>query len=919
MANKMQKILKSTQMLLPIREISNGLIVTKDNRYIKILEVLPVNFLMKSSTEQNAIARAFRDVFKIGPASMQFKAISRRANMARHMQILKQEIMVEKSQRCTEMQLAYMQMLKLEAASDSVSRRFFISFEYEHEAGLLHRATKAEIKGQMDAIAYRITGALAECGNEVVTFDDQDQQLEEILYTLLDPAGARKQAFESRRKEVRDRYMAQAELPQQSWNRYRMYIPVTDLVAPERIDFPASDYMVVSGRYYTYAYIPCGGYNPSVITGWMASFINASEGIDVDIFFNRIPREQVIFRIRQTLNQNRASLMGISDTKSAYDSLTEAVRAGQYLKDGLASGEDFYYMAVLVTISGSSRKNIEWKFNELKKMLAGRDIEIRKCKWEMYEAYFSSMPLCRMDRNLWKKAKRNVLTSGAATTYPFTSFELMDEDGVLLGRNTMNDSLAIVDIYNTSVYMNANMFIAGTSGAGKTFSMLLIAMRLRIKHIPVIIIAPEKEHEFERVAQAMDGQFIRFGSGSPHCINIMEIFKTDDTVRIVLDGGSVISSKLSEKVQDLKTFFKLLIPDITYEERELLDEALMLTYYKKGITEDNDSLFDPENPEQYREMPVLGDLYEELVKIEKLQRVANIIKVLVSGSGKNFNSQTNVNLDNEFVVLGLEHLSDDLLSVGMFMAIDYAWSKIKEDRTRKKALMIDEWWRFAFDPLAADYSLKIAKTIRAYGGSLILATQQMTDIFAIEQGKYGEGVLNNCKIKIIMKLEEQDAENVQKIMRLTSGETSRITRFKQGEALLVANSNSVSIKFESNRTEYNLITTDRKSLEEQVLEKMDEDERARFIARRKKELGKIINYLDLETESEDTTLYDEEEGELIDIDEALSNYFEKAEAMQEWGELDDIDGMEDYRTKYEPVDITGDGEISSEGGDESDG
>ena len=889
MSKETVRKVRSTQKLLPIRDIADGMIITADHRYIKILEVSPVNFLMKSAAEQNEIAKKYRDLFKAGPASLQMKAISRRADLRTHMQGLKEEILSETSPKCTEMQLAYLQLLKAEAGRGSISRRYCLIYEYEPESGSLHRPTRAEITAQLRNTAVRIETTLNACGNEILHKEDEDGQLEEILYTLLNSQEARRKTFEDHLSSVRRRYLREAGVPEHLMGSTRIYVPAADLIAPSRVDFPSKDYMVISGRYYTYAYIPGDGYNPYVITGWLSVFLNVTEGIDLDLFFSKVPREHVIFKIRQSLNQNRAVLMDASDTQASFDSLQDSVRAGQYLKDGLSNGEDFYYLSILLTISGESRKEIDWKYNEIRKMLSTMDIRIRRCSWEMKQAFSSVLPFCREDTNLWKKSKRNVLTSGAATTYPFTAYELMDEEGILFGRNTMNNSLAVVDIFNTRVYKNANIFIAGTTGAGKTFSLLLLAIRMRIRHIPVIIIAPEKEHEFERVAQAMDGQFIRFGSGSPHCINIMEIFKTDDTARLMLDGGTVVSSYLAEKVQDLKTFFKLLVPDISYEEKELLDEALMETYRKKGITQDNRSLADPEDPGRYRKMPVLGDLYEEICRQVKLARVSNIIRVLVSGSGKNFNSHTNVNLDNEFVVLGLEHLSDDLLPVGMFMAIDYAWSKIKEDRTKKKALMIDEWWRFAFDPLAADYSLKIAKTIRAYGGSLILATQQMSDIFAIENGKYGEGVLNNCKLKIIMQLEEHDALGVQKILKLTDGEKERITRFRQGEALLVANSNSVPLKFESNRKEFNLITTDRKSLEEQMLARMTDEERSRYYAKRKKQIGRIIGYLDLESKNGELDLSEAEIGGIVDIDEELSRYFEEAESLQDVSEFKDLE------------------------------
>jgi len=808
---------QSTQKNLPIREVVEGIIITTDNRYIQVLEVMPVNFLLKSAAEQNSIIYSFRSLFKSGPASLQFKVISRKSDVRRHLDILQREMRAETSDNCLRMQREYAALLKRVGESEGVTRRFFLIYEFEKQ-NLVRKPSFAEILTYFATTNNRIRAILGECGNEVVEADALNEQTCEILYTVLNRKRSESEPFSSVIADVIGRYMAEqgtASLP---------YIPPTEYFAPGKIAYTSRRHVLVDGKYCCLAYIPSAGYNPRVYAGWTSPLINAGEGIDVDIFIERLPKDKVLGKIRLSLRLQSADALGTSSTQKSYEDLEKSISSGLYLKNGLAGAEEFFYFATVVSIYGDSADEVEWKFREFEKILMTMDIDIRVCLFEQEQAYLSTLPLCRLDASIWDKAKRNALTSDIASIYPFTSFELCDVDGILFGINQSNNSLAIVDIFNTAVYKNANLFIAGATGAGKTFSLLLLAMRMRLKHIPVFIIAPEKEHEFRRVCTAMGGQFIQFGAGSPNRINIMEIFKRDDSVTRLIDGEVIEASHLSEKVQDLKTFFKLLVPDISYEEKQLLDDALIATYRAKGITADNDSLADPDDPSRYRAMPVLEDLYRELLGNERTLRVANIIRMLVSGSGSSFNGQTNVDLGNDFVVLGLEHLSDELLPVGMFMAIDYIWSKIKEDRTRRKTLLIDEWWRFAFDPLAAEYSLKIAKTIRAYGGSLVLATQQMSDIFAIEGGKYGEGVLNNCMTKIIMQLEMQDALSVQKVMRLTESETMRITRFRRGTGLLVANSNSVVIRFKASETEFDLITTDRGKLEEQLNRRRQEAE-----------------------------------------------------------------------------------------------
>ena len=153
-----------------------------------------------------------------------------------------------------------------------------------------------------------------------------------------------------------------------------------------------------------------------------------------------------------------------------------------------------------------------------------------------------------------------------------------------------NNSLIVADIFNSSIYKNANMAILGTSGAGKTFTMQLMAIRMRRKGIQVFLLAPLKAHEFHRACTNIGGSFISISPASNNCINIMEIRKTDQTVDELLDGPGVEKSMLATKIQRLHTFFGLLIPDMSHEERQMLDDALIRTYARKGITHDNQTL-----------------------------------------------------------------------------------------------------------------------------------------------------------------------------------------------------------------------------------------------------------------------------------------------------------------------------------------
>ena len=599
-------------------------------------------------------------------------------------------------------------------------------------------------------------------------------------------------------------------------------IPCTEFFAPRTLDFTHAKYICVDGQYRSYLLIPSYGYKSQVAAGWLSLLVNAGDGIDIDLFLTRQPKERMVNKLGQQLRINRSKIREASDTNSDFDDLDGAIRSGYFLKEGLSNNEDFYYMNILITMTADNAEDLEWREREMRKLLISQDLNIVPCSFREEQGFLSSLPLTNPEKHLYERSKRNVLTSGAASCYPFTAYELSDDNGILLGVNKYNNSLVIVDIFNSAVYKNANIAIMGTSGAGKTFTLQLMALRMRRKGTQVFIIAPLKGHEFLRACRNTGGEFIQISPASKNCINVMEIRKTDRSVDELLDGAPIEKSELAAKIQQLHIFFSLLIPDITHEERQLLDEALIKTYNVKGITHDNDTLTDPDDPDRYREMPILGDLYDILITAPETKRLANILNRLVHGSASTFNQRTNVNLDNKYTVLDISELSGDLLTAGMFVALDYVWDKAKQNRTVEKTIFIDECWALiggSANRLAANFVLEIAKIIRGYGGSAVFATQDLNDFFALDDGKYGKGIINNCKTKIVLNLEDEEAQRVQSILHLSEAEVMEITHFERGNGLISTNNNNITVEFRCSDLEKSLITTDRRELQELVEQK----------------------------------------------------------------------------------------------------
>ena len=819
--------LSFTQDFIPIKNLEHGIIETTDGRYIKILEIEPINFMLRSEEEQYEIICSFASWLKISPVHLQFKSITRKADSDKHIAMLRKEMATEESEQCKMLSEGYIRLIKDVGSREALTRRFFLIFRYEelrrNENSDYGQICSTLLTAEQNARAY-----FMQCGNNILQPKDPDEATAEILYMFFNRRSCVEEPFHSRVDRIvldtmaaKNKVIGIDPVP---------HIRMAHFIAPRGIDLTHRNYIIMDGLYYSFLYIKGNGYPNKVRAGWMSSLINAGEGIDVDVFLRRENRSKTIDKVAQRIRLNRTKLKSMQDTSTDYEELAGSIQAGYFIKQGIANyNEDLFYMSVFVTVSARTYEELMWRKQQMTDMLKSMDMYVSDCSFQQEDALRTVMPFLQISPKLEKKSKRNVLTSGAASTYMFTSFEMSDDTGVLLGINRHNNSLCIVDLFDTKKNKNANLNLLGTSGAGKTFTMQLLALRMRMRGIQCYIIAPIKGHEFRRACNRIGGQFIKIAPGSPHCINIMEIRHTISPEMELIDelDYSEMDSLLAQKIQQLMIFFSLLIPDMTNEEEQMLDEALIRTYGKFGITHDNDSVYADRNavPPKMKTMPILGDLHEELQKNEMTKRIAVIVSRFVTGSAQSFNQQTNVDLSNKYIVLDLSELKGKLLPVGMMIALDYVWDKIKSDRTKKKAIMIDEIWQLigaGSNRMAAEFCLEIFKVIRGFGGAAISATQDLSDFFGLEDGRYGRAIINNSKNKIILNLEPDEAEFVRDTLKLTKTEIRSITRFERGEALICSNNSKVPVIIKASKEEQEMITTDRAELEAILKERQQE-------------------------------------------------------------------------------------------------
>lgn len=791
---------------------------TTDGRYVKILEIEPINFMLRSSEEQYNILSSFASWLKISPMKLQFKSITRKADSDKHIAMIRKELSMEDNAQCRAMGEDYIRLIKDVGSREALTRRFFLIYQYEaigrNESDDYSKIYSMLVSAEQNARAY-----FMQCGNNIIQPKNPDQAVAEILYMFFNRRSCVDEPFTDRVNRViidtmaaKGKIIGVDPIP---------HISVRHFIAPRGLDLSHYNYIVMDGRYYCFLYIKGNGYPSTVRGGWMSSLINAGEGIDIDVHLSRENRSKTIDKVAQRIRLNRTKLKGMQDTSTDYEELTNSIQAGYYIKNGIANhNEDLFYMSVFVTISAKTYDELLWRKQQMTDMLKSMDMYLSDCRFQQEDALRSVMPFLQISPKLQKKTQRNVLTSGAASTYMFTSFEMSDDSGVLLGVNRHNNSLCIVDLFNTKINKNANLTMCGTSGAGKTFTLQLLALRMRMRGIQCYIIAPIKGHEFKRACSKIGGEFIKIAPGSPHCINVMEIRHTISPEMELIDEVDYndMDSMLARKIQQLMIFFSLLIPDMTNEEEQMLDEALIKTYNEFGITHDNNSLYADATcfPPKLKKMPILGDLHKHLLENPMTARIAAIVSRFVTGSAQSFNRQTNVDLTNKYIVLDLSELKGKLLPVGMMIALDYVWDNIKADRTKKKAIMIDEIWQLigaSSNKLAAEFCLEIFKVIRGYGGAAIAATQDLSDFFSLDDGKYGRAIINNSKNKIILNLEQDEAQYVKDVLKLTRTEVRSITQFERGEALIHSNNNKVPVVIKASAEEKEMITTDRAELE----------------------------------------------------------------------------------------------------------
>ena len=405
---------ESAQAFLPVRDIRNGLVETTDGRYLKILKIEPINFALRSDEEQFNIIASFASWLKISPVRLQLKAITRRADSDRHIALVREELAREENLQCRALGEDYLRLIQDVGSREALTRRFFLTFQYE--AVGRDDGDYAKIYGALQGAEQTARAYFLQCGNGIVQPANPDEATAEILYQIFNRRSCQTEPFQTRVDRVVLDTMASQGLtlgldpvPE---------IPVVEFLAPRGIDFTHYNHIIMDGRYYSILYIRGNGYPSRVRAGWMSALINAGEGIDIDIHLRRENRSRAIDKVAQRIRLNRTKLKGMQDTSTDYEELTNSIQAGYFIKNGIANyNEDLFYLSVFVTVSAQTYEELLWRKRQMTDMLKSMDMQVSECSFQQEAALRSVLPFLQCNPGLEKESRRNILTSGAASTY----------------------------------------------------------------------------------------------------------------------------------------------------------------------------------------------------------------------------------------------------------------------------------------------------------------------------------------------------------------------------------------------------------------------------------------------------------------------------------------------------------------------
>ena len=529
------------------------------------------------------------------------------------------------------------------------------------------------------------------------------------------------------------------------------------------------------------------------------TIIDANVNINMSMFYEKKDTYKILKDLTYNIGNVSVDLENSNKNRQDIDLVEFTYDDAKYIRRQLQiENEDFYFLYVYITTYAEDLKELKNNIEKIEGILQSKGIKTKKAYFRQEQAFISTLPLMINHKDVKEATRRNILTNGLVATYPFISSSIFDKKGILIGKNIYNNSLIFIDRYDENKYKNANMCVFGTSGAGKSYYIKLNILRYRLFGISQYIIDPERE--YTNLANALKGTLLKIGPNSDTYINIFDIRRES------IENGE--KGFLASKIIKLIGFFNLIFGELNEEEKAILEEKIIQVYKIKKINFNDKSLYNKNKKfKSTKDMPILEDFYN-ILNDEKTKKFKIKLIPFIKGSLKFFNNYTNIELNKKLIIADVYELGEENMKFGMYLFVELFWDKIKINRKIKKAIYLDEIWRLigvTSNKDVAKFIYKIFKTIRKYGGSSVAITQDISDLFSLDNGAYGKSILNNSSIKTFFSLEEENIKLLSQYSNISEKEKIEIKSLRRGECLTFVGDEHILIKINASDFEKKII------------------------------------------------------------------------------------------------------------------
>lgn len=553
---------------------------------------------------------------------------------------------------------------------------------------------------------------------------------------------------------------------------------VQDIIAPSAIEVDFS-HIKIDDVFIRTLFVT--GYPRYVSANWLSPLINFNHSLDISMFVYPTDSKDTLEGLRHRIAEMEAEINTDIERGRIPQAATEAgLEDAKVLQSQLVKGaERFFQFSLYISISAESEKELNTTTSQVQSMLASLLIISKTSSLSMEEAFKTTLPYCK-DKLL---LTRNMDTTSLSTTFPFTSSELSDNQGVLYGINAHNESLVIFDRYSLE---NANMLILATSGAGKSFAVKLEILRSLMFDCQVIILDPE--NEYEMVTKSVGGNYLSFSTSSTNKINPFQIARPKESTE----------DEIGYKYLFLMSLLKIMIGEMNPIEEATMNRALVLTYRQKGITEDPST--------HVLEPPRMEDLYRALIGMEESVSktlAARLERYVMGGVKGIFDQQSNIDINAPVTVFTLRDTADEIRPIVMFMILDFVWNQVRKD-LRKRMLVVDEAWYLMRYEDSAKILQGFVKRARKYYFGVSIISQNVDDFLG---SPYGKAIITNSALKLLLKQSSAAINQIAEVFYLSQGEKQLLLSAGVGEGIFFAGMNHVAIKIIASADEHALATS----------------------------------------------------------------------------------------------------------------